>query len=237
MKFGSLSSGALHTASPRQAAFDGPPRLYDPLGGSERSESQLFRLLDLVSYLHARRGIVTREEIVQALPGWGERTDAIERLYFRSMNALQSAFGMTLMTVSECGEPAAYLLRDRFSSPMLAFASGRGAAPVTITELPEFSWTTVDCANAAAGVLRTLAMTSREALHTSADLEAQWPLTPALLQQFLRRWEAREDLSLQHHRAFRLLWCGTTFRLSTRWPRAPYVAEVLQRRVVDGEAA
>ncbi|MDQ8176966.1 MAG: hypothetical protein P3A58_06300 [Gemmatimonadota bacterium] len=237
MKFGSLSSGALHTASPRQAAFDGPPRLYDPLGGSERSEAQLFRLLDLVSYLHARRGIVTREEIVQALPGWSELTDAVERLYFRSMTTLQAAFGMTILSVSERGEPAAYVLRDRFSSPMLAFASGRGAAPVTITELPEFGWTTVDCANATAGVLRTLAMTSREALHTSADLEAQWPLTPALLQQFLRRWEAREDLSLHHHRALRLLWCGSTFRLSTRWPLAPHITASRTYRAFDKKAA
>lgn len=237
MRFGSLSAVALHTSLPRRAPFDGPPRLHEPLGGTDRSEAQVFRLLDLVSYLHARRGIVTREEICDNLPGWSERTDAIERLYYRTMTTLQAGFGVTLSTVSEPGEPAAYVLRDRFSSPMMAFATGRGAEPDAVTAPPECGWTTEDCVNIVAGILRTLAMTSRDSLYTPAELEAQWPLTPALLRQFLRRWEARADLSVHLHRAFRLLWCGSTFRLSTRWPLAPQLVQIRPYRLHSQEAA
>lgn len=237
MQFGSLSAGAQHTTSPRSAPFTGTPRLYDPLGGSDRSEAQLFRLLDLVSYLHTRRGIITRDEIIETLPGWSERTDAAERLYYRTMTTLQGPLGVALETVSEPGEPAAYLLRDRFASPPMAYAIGRGAAPATVTALPDRQWTTADCVNAMLGIFRTLAMTSREALVTPADLTPQWPLTPALLQQFLRRWESREDFRRHHHRALRLLWCGSNFRLGTRWPVASQVAAIHSTRGADQEAA
>jgi hypothetical protein len=220
MFFASRGTGEGHVRLLEPRSFAGPLRPHEPIGGTVRSEAQLFRLLDIVSYLHARRGLVTREEIAFALPGWSGRSDALERQFYRCLTALQTTLGLALETASEPGAPAAYRLARRYSSPLLSFACGRGEAPTSLAAIPDRNWTTTNSLHAVCGILRTLAFTSRERLLRPADLEAQWPLTPALLQQFLRRWEARSDFGLDHHHALRLLWVGRHFRLSTRWPLA-----------------
>jgi len=237
MYFESLSAGEPHEQWDAPRPLPGSPRINEPLGGSLRAESQLFRLLDLVSYLHTRRGIVTRAEIQEAVPGWAERTDASERLYFRTMTTLQTTFGMTIATVSDAGEPAAYQLRNRFGSPLLAYASGRGPAPAVLTAVPERNWNTHDCVHAVCGILRTLACTPRDVLLRPEDPQAQWPLTSQLLLQFLRRWTGREDFRRDQPRALRLLWCDSRFRLSTRWPVAPSALHMPSATPIREEAA
>lgn len=238
MSFDSLRAGEAHHLSPIPSPLAGSPRTHDPLGGNQRTEEMFFRLLDLLTYFHARHGHIGRDEIAVALPGWAERSPATERLFYRALTALQTTLGLELTTVSEPGMPAIYLIDRQRLSPVLTYARGHGDIPYALQSVPERNWTTTDCLHAICGLLRTFARTSRTAWLLPTDLEAQWPLTPEVLQQFIRRWNARTDLTSRHHRAVRFLWCGRRFRLSTLWPVAsPYSAMALERLHLDAQEA
>lgn len=218
MHFTSLSPATPHDYLLQPRQLSGAVRPYEPLGGSRQSEELLFRLLDLTSYLHARRGVITREDIAAALPGWGVWSDTAELRLSGVLAALRATMGMSIAAFSEPGEPTALVVRNRFASPLLAYAAGRAPSPSVLAAATERDWTTTHCLHLTCGILRTVALTCRDVWLQPTALVAQWPVTPDLQRQFIRRWSAREDLRPDHHHALRFLWRDGEFRLSSRWP-------------------
>jgi hypothetical protein len=188
-------------------------------GGSESVEGKVFRMIDHLSYLRTRHGLIERAELETFVPGWLGQPAAVDRRWHRTLEFMREQLLLTILTVESEGEPTRYRFAERDTSPWLRYAEGLGDVPAGMVELPrDRSWSPPQQASAICAVMRTIAFTPQVQL-TLAQVEPQSPLTPELFALFHRRWSERMDLDCNHHQAVRFLSCGQVFRVSTLWPR------------------
>lgn len=177
----------------------------------------MFRLLDLVSYVHTRRGNIYQDELAERLPGWDQSSVAGERRTFRDLSRLRSQLGVRLEATVSPGGARVYVLDRQTPSPWLSYARGQDVVPPFGGDLPDRQWTAREQTRAIWGVLRMVSLAPRGVPLTVSELIACAPFGAGQVVRFVERWQARGDLRARHHQAVQFLTVNAGFWVHSLW--------------------